>query len=41
MPGMKVRRYKLWWSGKGDSWWCESNGEGGAVWKGGESKEGK
>ena len=28
MLGMKGRRYKLWWSGKGDSWWCGSYGEG-------------
>ena len=28
--GMKGRRYKQWWSGKG-GWWCGSYGEGGAV----------
>ena len=31
MMGMKGRRYKLWWSGKGDGVGCVSNGEGGAV----------
>ena len=37
MVGMKGRKCKLWWFGKGD----EVGGDGGAVLKGGRSKKGR